>query len=70
MAWRMEAQPFEEAEFPWISQGRQEAAQGMIGKRTEEVQEGPTRHLASLGLTFGPAHVIVGLWISTASGLC
>lgn len=29
----MEAQPLEEAEFLWISQGWQEAAQGVIGKR-------------------------------------
>lgn len=60
----METQPLEEAEFLWISQGWQEAAQGVIGKRTElccrgEVQEDPTRHLASLGLAFSPAHMIV-----------
>jgi hypothetical protein len=64
----MVAQPFEEAESPWISQGLQEAAQGVIGKRIEpwscavklgEVQGDPTRGLASLGLAFSSAPEIV-----------
>ena len=48
----MVAQPFEEAESPWISQGLQEAAQG-VGWGD------PTRGLASLGLAFSSAPEIV-----------